>query len=1424
MEEQGHPEESGKQETVSSNQEDVAANPEVVVADVDSDPDDLDEDVHVAKSGMDIMMSLEGSALNDLRSRFETKEEEEGDGLDLDEFVDTFLEFLTPDQDDRKHLVTDLVELFHQIDINGDGTVEWEEFTSYCVEAGLLATRRVKIPLKYQFVEDKRFVDKYTKGELSGITWIPEINRLAVLEKGTCVLKMYDNNFLLRGTVDLTDGVHPEEQKKNESEHKIRQDIQEVKASVLTVCYVVPKNILVIASSDLGISLWECGLQKKNPFLKTSALLKPDEYRFCGQIHTAAMVLKLKFCPVSDLVWAVGGHEVISKGVSEEPSQNHPGIIQGYKVVMTTAGGLKDFYDLSPFFRLEGYHRACAMDILEIEKEGVLVTSSIDKHKNLGLWDIHTKKFRSPLQGHSRGVVSIVYADDQNLLVSAGFEYEALIWDVKGSKFPIMTISGHHSPLVGVSLAPFTTGSNAITLDRKGNFKMWDIRRSTHSKALLLEAWEVSQGVGGFQPKCFDIMVPGKDCVAAGYNLHVFKCRRKRTTEMIPSFVQYNPEFMKFAVAFGSDILIYNAEDGAELQHYRNIGKSEITSMCLDRRYRKLIVGYHNGDILVHNFMNGAVMKRFQGHSCDVTALVMIRQDDCLVSTSWDKSIRVFDEIAPGEGLSHPPTVSSMRSINDVHDRDVGCMAVSHTLSLVATAATDFKIRIWDFQQLKLEKNGSYLHHTVEITCIKFVDPYPILVSCDCSGLIAIWTVRPDVNRGRVLHAFHNLSVVNEFVSMATMQKIEKREKEENFAFLTGIPLEKNETEEEEPSNLQPVAVNAIAISTSKGFPELYSGDDVGSIKKWDLKCFIGSYKITPVTKSVTGLISYNARRRFHRSAKGDINFEGNSGTRNKPGGIVQGKNKDVKVTMVKAWKAHSDAINHLHAVNERPFCVVSSSMDLSCRIWSCDGLPMGSLCVSVLEKQRIAEGRAKKVPWLLTPPINHRRHERLKHGQFVMESVDKIKEQKAKRAQKDAARVAIPALVRSRAPSPKSEGGGSKSFSAILGQLEKPDDSNTLPPLKESKGQKYRHFSAEMSSRERVLSSAIALQTPDLELSPFLQEQLGATWHPQTEKKSPRNSIFGQSLPKNPRPPMVGSASAPELLPPVADAEEKPHTARVVEVSEAVKIRKRIRMRKTLTRVNSMLAEAELMENVHLGSSEQDRLRNVHSSIFGARASAEIPLKAGANVQRVKHFGPYTMQDVQSVRALFNSYDDDGSGSIDSTEFRSSANMKHQHLFENAGSMFSAIDKDGSGTVTFQEMCEAVFPNLPESVYQEMLDYVTNNEESQRKRRNIQLAPKQVEEIKEIFHLFDVDKSGGITIEELYGALASSHGSDTEEFETYFSMEELRKLVLQYDADGNETLDIDEFVNLFHDNFYDDGAVNDSRDHSSVVDSNIRY
>ena len=105
---------------------------------------------------------------------------------------------------------------------------------------------------------------------------------------------------------------------------------------------------------------------------------------------------------------------------------------------------------------------------------------------------------KSRLIGHKRGVVSIAYAVEYKLLLSAGFEYDALIWDVKGSKYPIMTIHGHHAPLIGIRVVPFQTGTRAITADRKGVFRMWDIRRSTHTKALQLESWKTQRKLAVF--------------------------------------------------------------------------------------------------------------------------------------------------------------------------------------------------------------------------------------------------------------------------------------------------------------------------------------------------------------------------------------------------------------------------------------------------------------------------------------------------------------------------------------------------------------------------------------------------------------------------------------------------------------------------------------------------------------------------------------------------------------------------------------------------------------------------------------------------------------------------------------------------------------------------------------------------------------
>ena len=78
------------------------------------------------------------------------------------------------------------------------------------------------------------------------------------------------------------------------------------------------------------------------------------------------------------------------------------------------------------------------------------------------------------------------------------------------------------------------------------------------------------------------------------------------------------------------------------------------------------------------------------------------------------------------------------------------------------------------------------------------------------------------------------------------------------------------------------------------------------------------------------------------------------------------------------------------------------------------------------------------------------------------------------------------------------------------------------------------------------------------------------------------------------------------------------------------------------------------------------------------------------------------------------------------------------------------------------------------------------------------------MDEINNIFQLYDVDASGGVSTEELYNAMIGSNPAMQE----IFSLEEMDKLVRQYDEDGNATLELDEFTKLFKDNFLEDKSA----------------
>ena len=83
------------------------------------------------------MMMLDTGKVKLLREQFESME----DGLNLHEFVLSLMKFIEANPADpsmildEEEMCADLIELFEIIDVNGDGRMAWDEFTSYIVDA-----------------------------------------------------------------------------------------------------------------------------------------------------------------------------------------------------------------------------------------------------------------------------------------------------------------------------------------------------------------------------------------------------------------------------------------------------------------------------------------------------------------------------------------------------------------------------------------------------------------------------------------------------------------------------------------------------------------------------------------------------------------------------------------------------------------------------------------------------------------------------------------------------------------------------------------------------------------------------------------------------------------------------------------------------------------------------------------------------------------------------------------------------------------------------------------------------------------------------------------------------------------------------------------------------------------------------------------
>lgn len=158
------------------------------------------------------------------------------------------------------------------------------------------------------------------------------------------------------------------------------------------------------------------------------------------------------------------------------------------------------------------------------------------------------------------------------VLVSVGFEYEGLAWDVV-SRAQILRLRGHHHSIASVQMLclNFDHAPKAVTLDDAGNLRLWELKsdRTGAGNAVCLHEFSLPVQDPKGAPRCFVAPFSPEyslnefsDLLIGGSRLQrMIPC--KRMHEFVPpSVTAPNSASSHFVCAIGDTLHLWDMRDG----------------------------------------------------------------------------------------------------------------------------------------------------------------------------------------------------------------------------------------------------------------------------------------------------------------------------------------------------------------------------------------------------------------------------------------------------------------------------------------------------------------------------------------------------------------------------------------------------------------------------------------------------------------------------------------------------------------------------------------------------------------------------------------------------------------------------------------------------------------------------------------------
>ncbi|KAG2450287.1 hypothetical protein HYH02_004795 [Chlamydomonas schloesseri] len=340
------------------------------------------------------------------------------------------------------------------------------------------------------------------------------------------------------------------------------------------------------------------------------------------------------------------------------------------------------------------HHNDWVMCVKYVSDMNCVLAASLDK--TVSITDAEERVPLKKLEGHhTKGVNSVDWSSLYKFVVTGSLDRRVIMWNPFSQK-PLAVLSGHNAAVTGVVVND--RDNQIISLSTDHVVKIWDIRnhkciQSLPDRELLnmpqmtedavtpaLYDSERRQLVTGYtRPKVWKMTSAGAGATQA----HSASVTR----------VMYNANFAEAISAdHAGTISVWHVPTGKlRYRFLRCHGDKRITALAFDAAKRRLISGAEDGDCKIWNFSSGACLSHLQSRArAEVTALVPLRGPltRYVLAAGWDRRITFFEDNAA-------KTVGPSRALAG-HKADILAMVALEGSSTVVTASDDGEVWVWN--------------------------------------------------------------------------------------------------------------------------------------------------------------------------------------------------------------------------------------------------------------------------------------------------------------------------------------------------------------------------------------------------------------------------------------------------------------------------------------------------------------------------------------------------------------------------------------------------------------------------------------------------------------------------------------------------------------------------------------------------------